>query len=147
MMELPGGGFERPEINATSEEIAALLKSSRTIAVVGLSPNPSRPSHSVSDYMKSQGYRIVPVRPACAEILGEPCYPSLDDVPVPVDIVDVFRRPEHVPDIVEAAIRKKARAVWLQEGVVHNAAAKRTREAGLLVIQDRCILKEHYRLR
>jgi len=126
-----------------SDPIADLLRSSRTIAVVGLSDNPMRPSHGVSAYMQSQGYRIIPVNPQADEVLGEKAYSSLLDVPGPIDIVDIFRRSEFVPEIVDQAIQLKARAIWMQEGVVHEAAAEKARKAGLLVIMDRCILKEH----
>ncbi|HEY1206032.1 MAG: CoA-binding protein [Bryobacteraceae bacterium] len=127
--------------------IAELLTSARTIAVVGLSSRRARPSYGVSEYMQSAGYRIVPVNPQESEVLGEKAYPDLDSVPVPVDIVDVFRRPEYVPEIVEAAIRIGAKAVWMQEGVVHEEAAERARAAGLTVVMDRCILKEHRKMK
>jgi predicted CoA-binding protein len=127
--------------------IAEVLRNSKTIAVVGLSSNRLRASYGVSEYMQSAGYKIVPVNPQETEVLGEPCYPTLDQVPGPVDIVDIFRRPEFVPDIVEAAIRKGAHTVWMQEGVVHEQAAARARESGLTVVMDRCILKEHAKLR
>src|SRR5271166_5903308 len=104
--------------------IPELLKSSRTIAVVGLSSNVARPSYGVSEYMKRAGYRIIPVNPNEVEVLGERAYPDLDSVPGPIDIVDIFRRSEFVPAIVEAAIRKGAKAIWMQEGVVHEAAAR-----------------------
>ncbi len=123
--------------------IAELLRDSKTIAVVGLSSHRWRPSYGVSEYMQSKGYRIIPVNPQETEVLGEKAYPNLDSIPERVDIVDVFRRPEFVPEIVEAAIRIGARAVWMQEGVVHEAAAERARAAGLTVVMDRCILKEH----
>jgi hypothetical protein len=126
--------------------IPELLRSSKTIAVVGLSANPMRPSFGVSEYMQSAGYRIIPVNPNETEVLGERCYATLRDVPEPVDIVDIFRRPEHVPELVEQAIAIGARAVWMQEGVVHHAAAARARDAGLFVVMDRCILKDHRRL-
>jgi predicted CoA-binding protein len=123
-----------------------LLRTSRTIAVVGLSNRRTRPSYGVSEYMQSRGYRIIPVNPNEAEVLGEKSYATLDDIPEHIDIVDVFRRSECVPEIVEAAIRIGAKGLWLQEGVVHEEAAKRAREAGLEVVMDRCILKEHRRL-
>jgi hypothetical protein len=126
--------------------IPELLRSSKTIAVVGLSANPMRPSFGVSEYMQSAGYRIIPVNPNETEVLGERSYATLRDVPEPVDIVDIFRRPEHVPELVEQAIAIGARAVWMQEGVVHHAAAARARDAGLFVVMDRCILKDHRRL-
>ncbi|MGC8794726.1 MAG: CoA-binding protein [Bryobacteraceae bacterium] len=126
--------------------VAELLKHSRIIAVVGLSSKPWRPSYGVAKYMKKAGYRIIPVNPNEQEVLGEKAYPDLDSIPEPVDIVNVFRRSEFVPEIVEAAIRIGARAVWLQEGVRNDEAALRARQAGLEVVQDRCILKEHRRL-
>lgn len=127
-------------------EIADLLRTSRTIAVVGLSSKRWRPSYGVSEYMQRQGYRIIPVNPHETEVLGEKAYPDLDSVPDKIDIVDIFRRSEFVPPIVEAAIRRGARAVWMQEGVVHEEAARRAAEAGLIVVMDRCILKEHRKL-
>ena len=126
--------------------VAAILGEARTIAVVGLSARRFRPSHGVAEYLQRAGYRIIPVNPKITEVLGERSYASLDEVPEPVDIVDIFRRPEHVPEIVEAAIRKGAKAIWMQEGVVHEEAARRAESAGLAVIMDRCILKEHKRL-
>ena len=120
-----------------------LLKSAKTIAVVGLSGSPWRASHGVSEYMQSMGYRIIPVNPKESEVLGEKCYPTLDEIPVPVDIVNVFRQSRFVPEIVDAAIRIGAKAVWMQEGVVHEEAARKAREAGLEVVMDRCILKDH----
>ncbi len=130
----------------TQADLAALLRSSRVIAVVGLSNSPLRPSHGVAEYLQHRGYRIIPVNPREAEVLGEKSYPDLDQVPEKVDIVDIFRRSEFVAPVVEAAIRIGARAVWMQEGVVHHDAAARAREAGLVVVMDRCILKEHLRL-
>ncbi len=127
-------------------EIADLLRTSRVIAVVGLSSNPLRPSHGVAGYMQEHGYRIIPVNPQETEVLGEKAYPSLEDVPGKIDIVNIFRRSNFVPPIVEDAIRLGARAVWMQEGVVHEQAAARARAAGLIVVMDRCILKEHRRL-
>ena len=126
--------------------IPDLLRSSRTIAVVGLSNKRYRPSHGVAEYMQKQGYRIIPVNPNETEVLGEKAYARLEDVPERIDIVDIFRRSEFVPPIVESAIRIGARAVWMQEGVVHEDAATRARDAGLTVVMDRCILKEHRRL-
>jgi hypothetical protein len=123
--------------------IPELLKTSRTIAVVGLSSKRFRPSYGVSEYMQRNGYRIIPVNPLVEAVLGEKCYPDLDSVRERVDIVDIFRRAEFVPEIVEAAIRIGARAVWMQEGVVHEGAAERARGAGLEVVMDRCILKDH----
>ncbi|HUB80560.1 MAG TPA: CoA-binding protein [Bryobacteraceae bacterium] len=128
-------------------QIDAILRSSRTIAVVGLSGKRYRPSYGVSEYMQRAGYRIIPVNPNVAEVLGEKCYPDLDSIPGEVDIVDIFRRSEFVPEIVEAAIRKGAKVIWMQEGVIHEEAARRAEEAGLMVVMDRCILKDHRRLR
>lgn len=126
--------------------IPDLLRSSRTIAVVGLSDKKSRPSYGVARYMQSAGYRIIPVNPEVEEVLGEKCYPNLESVPEPIDIVDIFRRSEFVPPIVEAAIRVGAKAIWMQEGVIHELAAERARAAGLAVVMDRCLLKEHMRM-
>lgn len=125
------------------DPITQILKTSKTIAVVGLSSRRFRPSYGVSEYMKSAGYRIIPVNPEEKEVLGEKSYARLEDVPERVDIVNVFRRPEFVPEIVESAIRIGARAVWMQEGVSHPEAAERARAAGLFAIVDACILKEH----
>jgi predicted CoA-binding protein len=126
--------------------VSAILHSARTIAVVGLSGKRFRPSYGVAEYLQRAGYRIIPVNPHETVVLGEKCYPDLDAVPEPIDIVDVFRRSEFVPEIVEAAIRKGATAVWMQEGVIHEQAARRAEAAGLTVIMDRCILKDHRRL-
>jgi predicted CoA-binding protein len=128
---------------STSEK---LLRSGKTIAVVGLSSRRSRPSYGVSEYLKSVGYKIVPVNPNETEVLGEHAYRTLDEVPGPVDIVDIFRRSECVPDIVDAAIRIGAHAIWMQEGVVNDQAADKARAAGLDVVMDRCILKEHRKM-
>ena len=125
------------------DPIKTILETCKTLAVVGLSSWPSRPSHGVSAYMQSHGYRIIPVNPNEDSVLGEKSYPALDDVPVSVDAVVIFRRPEFVPEVVEGAIRKGAKVVWMQEGVQHEEAARRAREAGLEVVQNRCILKEH----
>jgi predicted CoA-binding protein len=126
--------------------ITEILHESHTIAVVGLSSKRYRPSYGVAEYMKRSGYRIIPVNPNETEVLGERCYPDLDSIPEPVDIVDIFRRSEFVPEIVEAAIRIGAKMVWMQEDVYHEPAARRAREAGLEVVMDRCILKDHRRL-
>ncbi len=127
--------------------VPELLQSARTIAVVGLSSKKARPSYGVAAYLQRAGYRIIPVNPQETEVLGEKAYSSLDAVPHPIDIVNIFRRSEYVPEIVEAAIRIGARCVWMQEGVLHEAAAEKARAAGLIVIMDRCILKEHRKLR
>ncbi len=125
--------------------VAELLCVSKTIAVVGLSSKRSRPSYSVSEYMQRAGYHIIPVNPNESEVLGEKCYPDLEAIPEKIDIVDIFRRSEYVSRITDSAIRIGARAVWMQEGVVDEAAAARARKAGLTVVMDRCILKEHRR--
>ena len=132
--------------NASPDEVRKLLGETRVIAVVGLSDKPDRPSHGVAAYMQKAGYRIIPVNPAIAETLGEKSYASLRDIPVKVDMVDVFRKPDAVPAIVEDAIAIGAKSVWMQEGVVNNAAADQARAAGLAVVMDRCLLKEHRRL-
>jgi predicted CoA-binding protein len=125
--------------------IEDLLRRSRSIAVVGLSSKRFRPSYGVAEYMQKAGYRIIPVNPNETEVLGERAYARLEDVPERVDIVDIFRRSEFVPPLVESAIRIGAAAVWMQEGVIHEEAAERARAAGLTVVMDRCILKEHSR--
>jgi len=129
------------------DPIAELLKRSKAIAVVGLSCNPLRPSHGVSAYMQQQGYRIIPVNPRIEECLGEKSYPSLLDIPEKeasgIDIVNIFRRPEFVGEVVDQAIQLKMPAVWMQEDVIDEQAAQKAREAGIFVVMDRCILKEH----
>jgi predicted CoA-binding protein len=123
--------------------IKEILENYKTIAVVGLSSSPYRASNGVSRFMQDKGYRVIPVNPNEKEVLGEKAYPSLDDVPEAIEIVDIFRRSEFVPDIVEAAIRKNAKVIWMQESVIHEGAAERARQAGLEVVMDRCLLKEH----
>jgi len=125
------------------DPITELLKRSRTIAVVGLSDSPLRPSHDVSAYMQSQGYRIIPVNPQITEALGEPAYASLLDVPEKIDIVNIFRRTEFVSEVVDQAIQLKVPAIWMQEEVVHQQAAEKARKRGIFVVMDRCILQEH----
>ena len=126
-----------------SDPIRDVLVSARTIAVVGLSNNPFRPSHGVSLYMQGQGYKIIPVNPTISEALGEKSFASLCDVPVKIDIVNIFRRSEFVEDVVDQAIQLKIPAVWMQEGVVNEKAAEKARKAGMFVAMDLCILKEH----
>ena len=126
-----------------SDPIADLLKHAKTIAVVGLSDNPLRPSHGVSAYMQSQGFRIIPVNPEIESSLGEKAYASLLEVPDKIDIVDIFRRPEFVDEVVDQAIQLKIPAVWMQEDVINEKAAEKARKAGISVVMDRCILKEH----
>lgn len=139
----PGMQAETSASKESVDEIGELLKSSHTIAVVGLSSDKFRASFGVSKYMQSAGYRIIPVNPNETTVLGEKSFARLEDIPEKIDIVDIFRRPEFVPDVVESAIAIGARAVWMQEGVIHPAAAERARHAGLIVVMDRCILKEH----
>jgi len=128
---------------SATDEIGSLLRSARTIAVVGLSDSPLRPSYGVSAYMQSHGYRIIPVNPGIKGALGEKAVATLADVQEKIDIVDVFRRPDAVPEVVDEAIRLKVPAIWMQEGVIHEQAAAKARSAGIFVIMDRCILKEH----
>jgi len=125
-----------------------ILQSCRIVAVVGLSPKEDRPSYRVASYLRAQGYRIVPVNPAVGEVLGEKAYASLLDIPegLKVDIVDVFRKSQDVPPIAEEAVRLGAKVLWLQEGIVNEEAARRAADAGLEVVQDKCMLKEHRRL-
>lgn len=126
--------------------IERILREARTVAVVGLSPRPERPSYGVASYLQQQGYRIIPVNPTVDQVLGERSYPDLKSVPERIDVVDIFRRSEEVPAVVEEAIQVGARVIWMQEGVINEAAAARAREAGLEVVMDRCMLKEHQRL-
>ncbi len=125
------------------DPITSILERYKTLTIVGLSSKPSRPSHGVASYMKAHGYRVLAVNPNETSVFGEKAYATLDAVPGPVELVVIFRKPEFVPEIVETAIRKGARVVWMQEGVIHEAAAQRARQSGLQVVQDRCILKEH----
>ncbi len=126
-----------------ADPIHELLTRVKTIAVIGLSDSPMRVSNGVSAYMQAKGYRIIPVNPQITEALGEKAYPSLLDVPEKIDLVDVFRRPEFVDEIVDQAIQRKIPAIWLQEDVVNERAAEKARQAGMFVVMDRCILKEH----
>ncbi|MGD0536965.1 MAG: CoA-binding protein [Verrucomicrobiota bacterium] len=137
---------DEPSPLTSDDQLRSLLAGIRVIAVVGLSANPERDSHHVAAYLQQHGYCIIPVNPKVAEVLGEKAYASLRDVPERVDMVDVFRQPATVPEIVADAIAIQAGAIWLQEGVVHEAAAATARAAGLPVIMDRCLLKEHRRL-
>lgn len=129
----------RPE----TDLIRDLLQRAKTIAVVGLSDSPMRPSYGVSAYMQSHGYRIIPVNPSISEALGEKSYSSLREVPEKIDIVNIFRRPEYVEEIVDQAIELKVPAVWMQEEVIHQKAAQKAEKAGIFVVMDVCILKEH----
>ena len=123
-----------------------ILNGYRKVAVVGLSPDPNRASHKVATYLAEHGYEIIPVNPDAREILGRPSYPDLQSLPQSAEIVDIFRRSEEVLPIVDEAIKIGAKAVWMQEGVINEAAASRARDAGLLVVMDKCMLKEHRRL-
>jgi predicted CoA-binding protein len=131
--------------SAAADPILGILKDYKTIAVVGLSSNPARASYEVTDYMQSAGYRIIPVNPKETEVLGAKSYARLEDVPGKIEIVNVFRRAEDVPPVVESAIRVGAKVVWMQLGIENRAAAERARAAGLLVVEDACILVEHRR--
>ncbi|HEV3317818.1 MAG TPA: CoA-binding protein [Candidatus Angelobacter sp.] len=128
-----------------TDEITELLKRAKTIAVVGLSDSPLRPSHGVAAYMQSHGYRIIPVNPSIKGALGEKAVGALSEIQEKIDIVDVFRRPEGVPEVVDEAIKLGVPAIWLQEGVIHEDAAAKARQAGIFVVMDKCILKEHRR--
>lgn len=132
--------------NPNPQQIADLLKSSKRIAVVGMSSNPERPSNGVSRYLQAHGFEIVPVNPTEPEILGQKCYATLTEIPGKVDIVDVFRRSDQTAAIIEEAIKIGAKAIWLQEGVVNDAGLARAVYAGLIAVQDLCIKKEHHRL-
>ena len=134
---------EMPLENATPEEIREILQQHRVVAVVGLSDKPERDSYRVAQFLQEHGYRIIPVNPNVSEVLGEKAYARLSDVPEPVDMVDIFRRPEAVPEIVDEAIDKSAKVVWMQEGIAHNEAADKARAAGLKVVMSRCMMKEY----
>ena len=129
------------------DEIEKIIKESKNVAVVGLSNKLGRPSLTVASYLKGQGYRIIPVNPAIQEVGGDKCYPDLASVPDRIDIVDVFRKSDEVLPVVDAAIKIGAKVIWMQEGIVNEEAANKAREAGLLVVMDKCMLKEHARLK
>jgi predicted CoA-binding protein len=133
-------------VDYQADTVRRILKSSKTIAVVGLSPKPERPSHQVASYLKEAGYTVIPVNPGQDSLLGLPCYPNLLAVPSPVDIVDIFRRPEHVLPVVEQAIAIQAKVIWMQSGIVNEEAARLAEEAGLTVIMDRCTMVDHMKL-
>ena len=130
-------------ISPQTDPVTELLRGAKTIAVVGLSGDPMRPSHGVSAYIQSHGYRIIPVNPKIESCLGERAYPSLLEVPERIDIVNIFRRPEYVEEVVDQAIQLKVPAIWMQEDVIHEKAAEKARKAGIFVAMDLCILKEH----
>ncbi|MCU1243378.1 MAG: CoA-binding domain protein [Candidatus Acidoferrum typicum] len=131
----------------SADPIFDILTKYKTIAVVGLSSNPARPSYGVTEYMQSSGYQIIPVNPNETDVLGEPSYASLEEVPQKLEIVDIFRRTEEVPPVVDAAIRAGAKVIWMQQGIANEAAAEKARAAGLTVVMDACILVEHKRCR
>jgi predicted CoA-binding protein len=135
------------ELNASPAEIADILKSYVTVAVVGLSPKPDRPSHQVAKYLQDHGYRIVPVRPGCSEILGEKCYDTLRDIPFPVEVVDIFRSVDAIPGIVDEAIAVGAKVVWMQLGLAEPVSGRKAKAAGLQVVMDHCMKIEHGQLR
>ena len=138
---------ELPRSNASVSEIDGILATAKTIAVVGLSDKPDRDSHMVARYLQANGYRIIPVNPGEAEVLGERAYANLASIPagIAIDVVDIFRKPEFIPAIVDAAIARGARTIWMQFGLVHNEAAEKARAAGLEVVMDRCMKVEHAR--
>ena len=137
---------EMPDSNSTPEEIKDILNESRVIAVVGLSTNSERDSYKVAQYLMDKGYEIIPVNPAYPEILGQKSYERISDIPVDVDIVDIFRKPEFISGIVDEAIEKKAKSVWMQLGLADNKAAEKARGAGLRVVQNKCIKIEHHKM-
>jgi predicted CoA-binding protein len=134
---------EIPEYNPPPEEVNTILKNSKTVAVVGISPKAERDSHKVAGYLKEQGFTIVPVNPGQKKILGETCYPNLQAIPFPVDMVNIFRKPEAIPPIVEDAIEIGAKVVWMQLGIAHNKAAEKARKSGLTVVMNKCIKTEY----
>jgi predicted CoA-binding protein len=132
-----------PELQASAAEITEILHNYRVVAVVGLSNNPDRPSYRVAQYLQEHGFRIVPVRPGCREILGERCYAGLKDIPFPVEIVDIFRQVDAIPRIVDDAIAVGAKVVWMQLGLEEPHSARQAKQAGLQVVMDRCLKIEH----
>ena len=133
-------------LHSRPEDIPAILKQYHSVAVVGLSPDPSRASHQVAEYLQSHGYRIIPVNPQCQEVLGEKCYASLKDIPEPVEVVDIFRKAEAIPGIVAEAIGVGAKVIWMQLGLESPEAAAQARAAGLQVVMNRCLKIEHAKL-
>jgi predicted CoA-binding protein len=131
------------EMQASAAEITEILDNHRVVAVVGLSSDPNRPSYQVAHYLQVHGYRIVPVNPGCQEILGEKCYASLRDIPFPVEVVDIFRKVDAIPGIVDEAIAVGAKVIWMQQGLEETASAHKARQAGLSVVMDRCLKIEH----
>ena len=137
------GNGQKPFENPDAEARCALLKRVKTIAVVGLSPNPARPSYGVSKSMQGFGYTIIPVHPAAKEILGARAYPTLSDIPVPIDLVNVFRRPEHIDGVVNECLRLGLKNIWIQEDIINEPAALRARSGGMTVVMDRCIYRDY----
>lgn len=130
----------------STEDIAQILANYHNVAMVGLSANPDKPSYKVASYLKANGYKVIPINHSVKEVLGEPSYPNLAAVPVPIEIVDIFRRPEDIPPIVEETIQVGAKVVWMQLGIVNESAASRARQAGMKVVMDKCMKKEHQAL-
>ena len=137
---------EMPDQEAPDEEIREILTDAKTVAVVGLSPNPERDSHKVAAYLQTHGYRVIPVNPVIDEVLGERSYARVSEIEGPVDIVDIFRKPEAIPEIVDDAIAVGAKAVWMQLGLAHHVSAEKARAAGLRVVQNKCAKVEHARM-
>jgi uncharacterized protein len=144
---IPSSLHPTTSMPVSPDPLIDLLRESKTIAVVGLSSNPLRPSHEVASYLERAGYQIIPVNPNESEVLGQKCYARLEDIPVPVDIVDVFRRPEYVPAVADSAIAIRAKCLWLQQGITHDQAVAKAQAAGLVVIQDACLFVEHRKRR
>lgn len=138
---------ELPDYNPPSDEIIEILRKCRTIAVVGISPKESRDSNRVAKYLMDQGYEVVPVNPGQREILGKPCFKTLKDIPFPIDMADLFLNPTRVPPVVDQAIEIGVHAIWMQEGVIHNEAAQKARKAGISVVMNKCIKKEHMKMK
>lgn len=143
---MPDEACEFPKQNATTDEIRSILTSAKTIAVVGLSDKLERPSFRVASFLKEKGYRVIGVNPSLQSFAGEPAYADLDSVPGEIDVVDIFRKPSEVPAVVDSAIRKKAKVIWMQEGIVNNQAADKARAAGLKVVMNKCMLKERQKI-
>ena len=139
-------GCELPDYNPPDEEVVELLKSTKTVAVVGISHKEDRDSYKVAKYLKEHGYKIIPVNPKYKEVLGEPCYPDLKSIPEKIDVVDIFRKVDAIPGIVDEAIAVGAGAVWMQLGLAHNESAEKARQAGLKVVMNKCMKIEHQRL-
>jgi uncharacterized protein len=137
---------ELPDCNPPSDEIIKILRKCRTIAVVGISPKESRDSNRVAKYLMEQGYEVVPVNPGQREILGRPCFRTLRDIPFPIDMADLFLNPTRVPPVVDQAIEIGVHAIWMQEGVVHNESAQKAGKAGIPVVMNKCIKKEHMKM-